>query len=254
MVKIVLYYYSAGMTEANSNRIKKVMTEEDHHLSTSNDNVILSNDCFNVGIVHHSHWNDNPSDNLHFDLVVFLESGRELQKYDGGKLNKTNHRWWNNSIDFATRFELLKEFIGGLTDRNNEFTFEKYESFIAPVIPALSILCQGYLAVHSDDINEFVRQALDRMCWSNSLLNDTQKTTIQNKKQEVKSTIWWSNVLPENRESTLVMSRIDLEWSALGKTPGKDRDLLNKLINTITDGSNSIDSITVAQAYLSIVS
>jgi hypothetical protein len=252
MNNITLYHYLKGIEDIDA--IKSI--HENHLLNDLNlDNIALSNDSFNIGIIHHSEWDKNHSNNnLQFDLVFFLNSGKQLQKYDGVKLSHVNCRCWNNSTDFVNGFELLKEFIGKFTIENKEFILERYEAFIAPVLPALSILCQGYLAIYSDDPNQLVCQSLDKMGWDNSLLNNAQKAQIENKKREVKATAWWSNVLLKDRGSIILISQIDMEWSALGKAQDKDRDSLDKLINKIINGRESIDSITVAQAYLSIVS
>ena len=260
MSNINFYFYLKGMPESQINLIKTTLNDVKciDLASNSLPQIQQSNDDFKIAVIHHSNWNDNDNikvDRIKLDLVIFLSAGRQLNKYDEIKLNTVSCRWWDNSNDFVINFKLLQEFISKYTDRHQPLTFEKYQIFIAPILPALSILCQGYLIAHSDNSNEFVQQSLAKIVWNDSLFLDTaQKEQMKLGKEEIVVKKWWIDVLNNGREiigNKIFISRIDSEWNKLEKSQS-DRDSLDKLIKKLKSKSQKIDPITVAKAYLAI--
>ena len=70
---------------------------------------------------------------------------------------------------------------------------EKPSCFFPPrpkFLPALSILCQGYLATNSKSPDPLVQKALNEMGWS-TFKNPSIQTDLSGKKSETKKRSWW---------------------------------------------------------------
>lgn len=256
MTKINVYFYSKGM---DGSKISETINQNDCELvylyETSNiPNRTDPPKDFKLAVVHHSDWNSGSNKLDRADLIIFLNAGEQLRKYDGNKTENRDCIWWDNSAHFIETFKLLKEFMDRC--KNNKIpTIQEYQAFIAPVLPALQILCQGYLVVYHRDENEFIQQALNTMGWANLKLTEEQSFNLSQKVDVVNRAEWWSHVLLQNIEKSLLMARIDVEWSALGKTQGEEYQLLNELINKIINPSDQlIEPKRVAETYLSIIS
>lgn len=102
-------------------------------------------------------------------------------------------------------------------------------------LPALFILCQGYLAVHSD--SEFYQQLEQPV---KNLLGD-----VSQKKEKTEQVCWWRK--PFNNEK--ITARIREEWN------GDLSEYLSQLVNSIDDDDNRpiIDVNMVQESYKSLI-
>lgn len=119
----------------------------------------------------------------------------------------------------------------------------------AEILPALSILCQGYLAVHADEHGkgEELGSALDQMGWSEDLTPDGSNDRVE----EVSDLDWWQVFDGEDH----LIEKVEEEWGSETGDLGAVEDLLKR----ITDADGRIaeeqgtlkeeDRVTVADAY-----
>ena len=148
---------------------------------------------------------------------------------------------WKKILDGLSHEENVKALVDG-GDPNGLRRFFVYE--VRGHLAALSILCQGYLAVHADDItcHKNIGNDLDLMRWTD-LQNSASHTDLGDKKSEVQQPAWWLRAF--ERESFCDAMKKD--WQA---TTGSEEltDELTVLLDAILN-HESVDPKIVADAY-----
>ena len=116
-------------------------------------------------------------------------------------------------------------------------------------LSALTILCEGYLAVHAEHPNYHadIRPALDIMKWSEFRKSERgQALTRQNlteKISRVQQPEWWLKIFGEES----FYKRVKQEWEST--TKGEMPKVLNALLKTILNGEAIVPPKIVANAY-----
>ena len=156
-----------------------------------------------------------------------------------------------------------KEILWGLSDKltvdalvrgeNPEGLGHFFVHKVQDYLPALTLLCEGYLAVHIEakTCHTDIHQALDLMGWTTFRKSDRSKDLIQadlgDKKDNVQHPKWWLKVL----EQESLYDNMKKEWEAAGG--GEMPDTLNYLLNTIFEGKAVEPPKIVADAYCILV-
>jgi hypothetical protein len=105
------------------------------------------------------------------------------------------------TIDDALTVREAKRIVNWYVKGANPNTFP-LRAIPPSILPSLSILCQGYLAVNYDSKISVVHESLERMEWNTSLVS----TDIAKKKLKVQKAEWWLQVfgdISENIETLL---------------------------------------------------
>ena len=122
-------------------------------------------------------------------------------------------------------------------------------------MPALSILCQGYLAVrfskiHSNSIS--VNEALTKMGWTEEFLNSpVGKSCINADESQITKSAearWWLDCFDEDIQ---FKEHLQNEWDRLGGT-SKNKQKVDCLMKSIHIGSIDEPNI-VAEALIAII-
>lgn len=115
-------------------------------------------------------------------------------------------------------------------------------------LPAIAILCQGYVAVLAESVS-IPSAALEHMGWGTLKTNNELCADIvpelATHRDEVQGTKWWSTVLGEDKNT--LTERLQDEWAKDRKLPTTVSDL----VNAIYDG-DGLSAEIVAAAYLAI--
>jgi len=209
-----------------------------------------------VAVIHESRFDDairegtfNSVDGwvqqAQFDLVLFLSKGAgEPREYNGEEETGAV-----TTCKCKTKYLLdnLNLFEAHLKSEDPKDW--NCSDWIAPepeYLPALSILCQGYLAVHAedDDDQENVEAALEQMGWSDDLLPDD--VDVRAKKHEVAD--------PEKEYwqafgGTEWIDQVKEEWELDSVDGWGD---VESLLNDIKE-NRSLQPDTVAAAYCALV-
>ena len=153
--------------------------------------------------------------------------------------------------------------------RNAWKEFDKQSVAVdAEILPALSILCQGYLAVHVDpatmtaewagnEESPVCQMALEKMGWTELLSDDAvrknevlspllfDKTERHKLHEKVSAQGWWQVF----GEGTHLEARLKEEWADVAEEGGE----VLRLVRTITAPDlPQVDCKSVAEAYLAI--
>ena len=148
---------------------------------------------------------------------------------------------WEEILDGLSHEENVKALVDG-GDPNGLRRFFVHEA--QDFLPALTILCKGYLAVHADDktYHKDIGNALDLMRWTD-FQNSASHTDLGDKKNEVQQPTWWLQAF--ERES--FCDDMKKDWKA---TTGSDKlpDELNALLDAILNHESVVPNI-IADAY-----
>jgi hypothetical protein len=125
-------------------------------------------------------------------------------------------------------------------------------------IPAILILCQGYLLAYNNESNSDVVDALKKMGWNTDLCSRELIEKLKERRSTVNTQKWWldslNNGLIINEK---IKAQIGIEWDQLYSSETTKRLLSNRsyldvLIEEIVTNS-PIQPTTVAKAYLDMV-
>lgn len=182
--------------------------------------------------------------------------------FSGGGLPK---RWQLYGIVLMERigdvvslpWHLVPEnFAGNAGDLVKLLTIESLE-----FLPALAILCQGYLAVHAKKdtclTDPNVKDALRQMGWSSEM----HASIVNAEVSTVQDPAWWLEIfdiktsapaghMPKSGEKNwdLFLDKIGQEWG-----PDKESFLRSDLIHTLRENRSLVVPQIVAKAYLQIM-
>lgn len=122
------------------------------------------------------------------------------------------------------------------------------------MLPALSALCQGFLAAHAlPSEARGIRHALEHMGLPAFLAGGGEdvaliKRVVPLKRAETSAPGWWSGVLGKDRKS--VESQVASEWGVVSLAA--DSPVMALLDAVYRDGAEVVDAQAVAKAYCSI--
>ncbi|MBD2179293.1 hypothetical protein H6F42_20425 [Pseudanabaena sp. FACHB-1998] len=220
-----------------------------------------------------------------FNYIVETLPSSLVVIYSGGTLIKTetdegfelnvdrSSTIWNLKLEQQTisNFCVIQYPVSNGNEMNLEMALEAYtlgnnkEEFFQilqgeklEILPALSILCQGYLAVHTDFDNHEVTTALEKMGWidfnNSSEYSSIISQDVLNKKSVVQQISWWLYPFAEmNLQGSSILDeikkKIEKEWNE--KKCGKVCDCILQLLDLLK-GKNLEDPLIVARAYVSI--
>lgn len=129
-----------------------------------------------------------------------------------------------------------------------------FEHEVMEHLSALTILCEGYLAVHADSKNDHtdIKQALEEMKWPEFRKSDRDQILIQEdlgeKICEIQQPEWWSNVF--GQES--FYKDVKKEWENTTRTEEIPK-ALDDLLEMIRASDTVIPPKIVADAYCVLV-
>lgn len=200
-----------------------------------------------ISIIHESKFDDVEEwvRQAQFDLVLFLSKGAgRPTEYNGEKETGSETTCKCKTKYLLDNLDLLEDHLKSENPRDWNCT-----GWIAPepeYLPALSILCQGYLALHAEDdgTQENVEPALKQMGWSDDLISDD--VDVRAKKHEVSD--------PEEEywqvfNGTESIDQVKEEWERDSMDGWGD---VESLLNDIEENRN-LQPETVAAAYCALV-
>lgn len=180
-------------------------------------------------------------------LIVFFSQGEKNENYSGNYFPSVTKRWLVNPEDLISNFD---KFHQHLKDAKSIDDWS-LDAWIKPkpyTLSALSILCQGYLAV----------------CQPNQLedwdkVKDLITTDLKTKEGEVQKPSWWRKPFAKNEaeiketESEKITQKAeDLKATIKNECQGNKTDDIEKLIDAIYE-SELIEDITIVEkAYQEI--
>jgi hypothetical protein len=126
--------------------------------------------------------------------------------------------------------------ISGRKDKNIQGKIKLLNR--AKVLAAISILCQGYLAINYDSKSSVVHESLEKMGWNTSLII----TDIAKKKLKVQKAEWWLQIFGDQSEN--------LETLLQEEYNGNINAAISNLIAAIRQ--EKIEPDLVANAYIAI--
>lgn len=197
----------------------------------------------------------------HKDKIVGISGGDALAGYgaiNAGRLGIPHIRATTAEfvIELINR-KIPSDFSGNAESLVNELK----DSEVLRLLPALTILCQGYLAVHAvngEDDKELLEPALRQMGWFD-LGDDREKISqvLKNKKDEVESAKWWLAPFgldgSENSESKWKEFKKNLKNEKKGAGKGDWITVDNFINNNMKNGELDSPGI-IAKVYCSLVS
>ena len=120
-------------------------------------------------------------------------------------------------------------------------------------LPALTILCEGYLAAHAEDkaYHAAISHALDLMEWTKFRESDRGRELIRgdlcDKQDVVRQPSWWLTMIQDTTKRESFYNDVQKEWEAV--VGGEVPDALNRLLETILSAKTVEPPKIVADAY-----
>ncbi len=156
---------------------------------------------------------------------------------------------WQKILTGISEGENLEALVAGSNPQDLRYFFAHEEEWLA----ALSILCQGHLAVHAQSSeSKEIAAALEQMGWTQEFFEGQGKSlglsNLDSKIDEVRATSWWFNVLGCGEK---LQDSLREEWQAVGDSPFPEA--LEQLLETMVTESQIQSPRIVAEAYLAIV-
>ena len=155
---------------------------------------------------------------------------------------------WQEILKGISEPKNLEALVAGRNPQGLRYFFAHEEEWLA----AISILCQGYLAVHAQS-SEFreIRTALERIGWTEDFIKEQGETlglsSLTSKIEAVRAVKWWLNVL-DTRENW--QDSLSKEWQAIDGSPLPEA--LEQLLAAMVNESQIQSPKMVAEAYLAI--
>ena len=158
---------------------------------------------------------------------------------------------WKEILTDLSDREIVKSLVRG-ENPNGLRRFFVHE--VQEHLSALTILCEGYLAVHAEntDCSEDISSALELMGWSEFQKSDRYSALIREDLSEQISIVrrrqWWSDVF----EPEFFDNDMEKEWK---DTTGEEEipKALNDLLEAIHKGDTVVPPKIVADAYCILV-
>ena len=155
---------------------------------------------------------------------------------------------WQKILSGLSNPDIVKALVRG-ENPNGLRRFFVHE--VMEYLSALTILCEGYLAVNAEDTDN-ISSALDLMGWTEFRKSERGQNLIQQDLSDKKSVVqcpqWWLNVF--ERES--FDDDVKKEWR---DTTGTEEipEALNDLLEAIREGDTVVPPKIVADAYCVLV-
>lgn len=147
-----------------------------------------------------------------------------------------------------------KQILDYSLGRRNEIPECCLPKYVKQVLPAIAILCQGYLATHFSHPSEasgVVRKALDKMGWTDFVEKEKTNALAKEATVSAKDTNdpeWWQNVFDMPNDK--LVEKVEEEWDA-EELPNEISELLEAIFGEAKlDDEESAKK--VAGAYLEI--
>lgn len=155
---------------------------------------------------------------------------------------------WENILDGLSDREVVKALVRG---ENPDGLRRFFVHEVIEHLSALTILCEGYLAVHAEDTDN-ISSALDLMGWTEFRKSERGQNLIQQGLRDKKSVVqcpqWWLDVFEQKSFDDAVKK----EWEY--KTGTEDiPTALNGLLEAIREGDTVVPPKIVADAYCVLV-
>ena len=250
--EIEIYYYLKRMDEDLQDELKPKLKRYINLDSRSHNlNVMLSLNP-KVGIIHASQRNNsefrNKVSNINFNLIIFLIQGAGRPKEANKKYQEEfpNVVIWECGTEYLIQhFAKLEEH---LTENQNNWRIEGWTATELQQLSALTLLCQGYLAIYEgwEDLS--------------AAIVDEMRKNLNVKKERVSEVSWWLDGLALwdeenqkiNREKWEKFERdIAQEWE--NKSNEQMPDALIQLLKAIKETPLKLKQPQlVAEAYQSI--
>jgi hypothetical protein len=157
---------------------------------------------------------------------------------------------WQEILKGISDLNNLKALVAGRNPQGLRSFFVHEEEWLA----ALSILCQGYLAVHSQSSESREREmdiALKKIGWTEDFIREQGNTlrlsNLGSKMGEVCAVSWWLNVLGNSEVLRVSLTK---EWQALDDSPLPES--LERLLAAMVNESQIQSPELIAEVYLAI--
>ena len=155
---------------------------------------------------------------------------------------------WKNILDGLSAEAVVEDLVkgGNQSGLRRFFVHEVMEH-----LPVLTILCEGYLAVHAEDTDD-ISSALDLMGWTEFRKSERGQNLIQQDLRDKKSVVqcpqWWLDVFEQESFDNAVKK----EWKYKTRTE-EIPTALNSLLEAILEGDTVVPPKIVADAYCVLV-
>jgi hypothetical protein len=163
---------------------------------------------------------------------------------------KLRKEQWQEILQGISDLDNLKALVAGRNPQRLRSFFVHEEEWLA----ALSILCQGYLAVHAQSRESRegkMGKALKKMGWTEDFIreqgNTLQLSSLGSKIGEVRALNWWLNGLGSGEELRGLLTK---EWQALDDSSMSEP--LELLLAAMVNESQIQSPELVAEVYLAI--
>jgi hypothetical protein len=156
--------------------------------------------------------------------------------------------------DEATVKSLVR---GGNPGRLRHF----FEHEVQEILPALAILCEGYLAVHAecksdkDWTDDDIAPALERMGWTDFMAREGENLSLikpslgsQADIELVRGLDWWKGIF---EDTASLKQRLEVEWREVTNSPVPNA--VSELLKIISQETEIAPPKAVAKAYCAII-
>ena len=175
------------------------------------------------------------------------------------KVSKVTVEEWKEILTGLVNLDLVKALI----DRKNPAGLRHFFIDEEPKLPALAILCQGYLAIHAEEIgteqdgqDPIFEQALNKMGWinfreANESISSSIRRDLESKRNKVRQPRWWLEtfgLLNEKDQTVLQHEWTQFKEAIKQELEGKENQTIARLLAAMFN-QEEITSEIVAQAY-----